>query len=139
MSRSRRSAESPPPEFCFDRNLGKTLPARLAELGWVVHRIADIFPNDAQEISDQDWMAAALARGWVPFCKDGRIRGRDHERLPLEVHGGLMFYLDNQQLPLDEMVRRVHQVQAAVYRAVRRGGPAVYAIRRECRIERTWP
>jgi hypothetical protein len=138
VTRSRRSAEQPPPEFCFDRNLGKSVPARLADLGWKTHRICDIFPDDAQLISDEDWITAALVRGWVPICKDGRIKGRNHERRPLEEHSGVLLYLDNQRLGIDEMVRRFHASQAAIHRAVARGGPAAFAVRID-RIERTWP
>ncbi|UGQ09509.1 toxin-antitoxin system, toxin component, PIN family protein [Yinghuangia sp. ASG 101] len=138
MSRSKRSAEQPPPEFCFDRNLGKSVPARLSELGWKVHRICDLFPDDAQQTDDATWITAALVRGWVPVCKDGRIRGRDHERRPLEEHAGVLFYLDNQGLPIAEMVRRLHAAQDAIHRAVARCGPATYAVRVD-RIERTWP
>jgi hypothetical protein len=69
VTRSKRSArsrhETKPPEFLVDRNLGKTVPARLADLGW-------------------------------------RLQ-----------------------------VQRIHQAQAQIYRAVARGGPAVYAIKND--------
>ncbi|MCX4584514.1 hypothetical protein [Streptomyces sp. NBC_01481] len=45
--------------------------------------------------------------------------------------------LDNQQLRL-EMVERLDAHRSAMYRAVEKGGPAAYAVRRD-RIERTWP
>lgn len=140
MTRSRRSAElePEPPEFLLDRNLGKTVPVRLTELGWKVHRIAEFFPNDAQEVEDEEWISLGLDYGWVPLCKDGRIKTRTHERQPLEERNGVLFYLDNQQLRLDEMVRRIHGAQAEIYRAVHRGGPATYAIG-DCAIRRTWP
>ena len=139
MSRSKRSAEPPaPPEFCVDRNLGRTVPARLAELGWKVHLIAEVFPNDAQEIPDEEWVEYALAHGWVPLCKDGRIKGRRHERAPLEGHKAVLFYLDNQQLRIDEMVQRIHGAQASIYRACLTPGPAAYAIGADG-IRTAWP
>lgn len=50
----------------------------LTELGWVVHRATDQYPNDAQEINDEDWLEYGLRNGWTPLCKDGRINGRRH-------------------------------------------------------------
>jgi hypothetical protein len=126
------------PEFCVDRNLGKTVPARLSVLGWTMHLIAEEFPNDAQDVSDADWIAYGFNKAWVPLCKDGRIRGRDHEREPVERYAGVLFYLDNQQLLVDEMVRRIARAEAEIIRAVTRGGPALYAIGADA-IRRTWP
>ncbi|WP_254708997.1 hypothetical protein [Streptomyces lunaelactis] len=45
---------------------------------------------------------------------------------------------DNQQLRSIEMVERLDAPRSAMYRAVDKGGPAAYAVRRD-RIERTWP
>ncbi|WP_447005398.1 hypothetical protein ACRAKI_02325 [Saccharothrix isguenensis] len=106
--------------------------------GWLVHRIAEYFPDDAQCVADEDWLSYGLERGWVPLCKDGRIKGRNHEREPLVVHSAVLFYLNNQQLRRDEMVARFHRVRSAIDHAVERGGPAVYAIG-ESAIRRTWP
>ncbi|MFI6857054.1 hypothetical protein [Streptomyces sp. NPDC050416] len=50
----------------------------------------------------------------------------------------MLFYLDNQQLRSVEMVERLDAHREAIHRAVGRGGPAAYAVRRD-RIERTWP
>lgn len=139
MTRSKRSAASPePPEFLLDRNLGKTVPARLVELGWRIQLMAEEFDDDGQAIDDDEWIAHGLSRGWLPLCKDGRIQGRAHERQPVIDHAATLFYLDNQQLRIDEMVRRIHGAQAAIYRAVARGGPACYAIGVEG-IRRTFP
>lgn len=141
MSRSKRSAgpiAPEPPEFFVDRNLGRAVPARLTVLGWRVHLMADVFPNDGQDTEDETWIEYGLARDWVPLCKDGRIKGRQDEREPVERHGAVLFYLDNQSLLREEMVRRIHGAQARMYRAVRRGGPALYAISKDG-IRKTWP
>lgn len=110
----------------------------LARLGWKIHRITDEFPDDAQDIDDQDWISYGLDRGWVPLCKDGRIKGRSKERDPLIVHRSVLFYLDNQQLPLAEMVRRFHEARQKIERRVRRGGPAAYAVTVDD-VRKTWP
>jgi hypothetical protein len=110
----------------------------LAELDWQVHRAGEHFPNDAQDVADQDWLEYGLQRGWTPLCKDGRIKGRSSEREPLERHEAVLFYLDNQRLRRAEMVERFHNSQIRIYAAVSRGGPAAYAVNAEG-IRRTWP
>ncbi|GAA0915252.1 toxin-antitoxin system, toxin component, PIN family protein [Streptomyces thermoalcalitolerans] len=107
-------------------------------LGWKLHLVADEFPDDGQQTPDEEWIEHALLRGWVPLCKDGRIRGRDRERKPIGYHAGVLFYLDNQSLRIEEMVQRIHQAQARIYQAVARGGPAIYAIKNGG-ITKTWP
>jgi hypothetical protein len=130
----------PPPEFFFDRGLGKNLAFRLIELGWRVHRITDHFPGDADNVSDPDWMEYGLQRGWIPLHKDGRIRGNPTEREPDERHKSPMFYLDNQQLPINEMVRRIHMNQGKIYALARRRrrAAACYAVN-DSGVHKRWP
>ncbi|MGV4888684.1 hypothetical protein ACSR0Z_19165 [Streptomyces viridosporus] len=49
-----------PPESFLDRNLGRRVAEGLRARGWVVHRIGDVFPDDAQDIADEDWIAHSL-------------------------------------------------------------------------------
>ncbi|WP_132877033.1 hypothetical protein [Tamaricihabitans halophyticus] len=126
------------PEFFVDRGLGRRVPEGLTALGWRIHRIADHFPNDAQDVVDEIWLAYGLERGWSPLCKDGRIKGRHAERAPLETHRGVLFYLDNQRLLVTEMINRLHRSQRQIYRAVERGGPRAYAVGHND-IRATWP
>lgn len=113
---------------------------RLTDLGWQIHRITDHFPNDAQAVGDPDWMEFGLQRGWTPLHKDGRIRGNPTERAPIERHQAAMFYLDNQQLKVDEMVRRIHMNQSRIYALVlkRPSSAACYAINDEG-VHKRWP
>lgn len=141
LSRPKRYAEldsSGHPEFLLDRGLGVRVAAGLIDLGWHVHRAVDHFPNDAQDTSDDDWMRFGLARGWHPLHKDGRIRGREVERRPLQEFDAPMFYLDNQQLKIAEMIQRFHNAQRQIYRKVEAGGAACYAVSAKG-IRRTWP
>lgn len=131
-------ASSAQPEFFLDRGLGVGVAAGLREHGWQIHRATDYFPNDAQDVDDPDWMRFGLQRGWYPLHKDGRIRGREVERRPLVEFAAPMFYLDNQQLKIAEMVRRFHDAQRAIYRTVKEGGAACYAVSTKG-IRRTWP
>ncbi|GAB2979245.1 hypothetical protein GCM10023080_050940 [Streptomyces pseudoechinosporeus] len=127
-----------PPEFFLDRNLGRRVAEELRQLGWIVHRIAEVFPADAQDVPDEDWIRHGLGCGWVPLSKDGRIKTRDREIEPVRESSAVLFYLDNQQLRTMEMVERLHASQDSIHKAVARGGPAAYAVRAD-RIERTWP
>lgn len=127
------------PEFLADRGLGKTVPARLADLGWIVHTCGEEFPNDAQSIEDADWMFFGLERGWFPLHKDGRIVSRDAERRPIETFGVPMFFLTNQQLAIDEMVHRIHTAQRAIYRRCASPVAAAFGINQHGRLERRWP
>ncbi|MFE2750886.1 hypothetical protein ACFXGA_02660 [Actinosynnema sp. NPDC059335] len=127
-----------PLEFFLDRGLGRGVAEGLRAAGWLVHRIADHFPDDAQCVADEDWLAYGLERGWIPLCKDGRIKGRQHERAPLVAHSAVLFYLNNQQLRREEMIVRLQRARSAVDHAVGRGGPAIYAVG-ESGIRRTWP
>ncbi|GAA2628607.1 hypothetical protein GCM10010307_18660 [Streptomyces vastus] len=103
-----------------------------------MHRLAEVFPADAQDVPDEDWIRHGLGCGWVPLSKDGRIKTRDREIEPVRESSAVLFYLDNQQLRTMEMVERLHASQDSIHKAVARGGPAAYAVRAD-RIERTWP
>lgn len=127
-----------PPEFFLDRNLGRRVAEKLRARGWEVHCIADVFPTDGQDIPDEQWIAHGLDQSWVPLSKDGRIKTRDLEIQPVLDREAVLFYLDNQQLRSIEMVERLDARRDAIYRAVEKGGPAAYAVRRD-RIECTWP
>ncbi|HEY3749178.1 MAG TPA: hypothetical protein VGL80_08265 [Pseudonocardiaceae bacterium] len=127
-----------PPEFFLDRGLGRGVAEGLTALGWSVHRVTEHFENDAQDIPDEEWLEYGLSHGWTPLCKDGRIKGRHHERVPLEVHSAVLFYLDNQCLVRRDMISRFHAAEQQIHRAVLRGGPAAYAVSANG-IRRTWP
>jgi hypothetical protein len=140
MSRSRRSAGQPPAplEFFLDRGLGRGVAEELTRLGWVIHRIVDVYPDDARDVPDEQWIEHGVERGWVPLCKDGRIKGRDKERSPLVIHQATLFFLDSQKIQVAEMVRRFHQSRHKIERRARRGGPAIYAVTAEG-VEKRWP
>lgn len=127
-----------PPEFFLDRNLGRRVAEGLRVSGWTVHRIGDFFPDDGQNVPDEEWITHGLGQSWVPLSKDGRIKTRDLEIRPVLEREAVLFYLDNQQLRSVEMVERLVARRDAIHRAVEKGGPAAYAVRHD-RIERTWP
>lgn len=131
-------ASNKPPEFFLDRGLGAQVAAGLRELGWLIHRTVDHFRDDAQDVADDVWMRYGLKNGWLPLHKDSRIRGREVERRPLVEFDAPMFYLDNQQLLIVDMIDRFHSAQKQIYRRATAGGAACYAVTAKG-IRRTWP
>jgi hypothetical protein len=63
-------------QFFTDRDLGLTFPAILAAAGLTVHRHQDHFKPTA---SDEEWLSAVAAQGWVAVTHDSRIRYKPNE------------------------------------------------------------
>ncbi|MCT7354467.1 hypothetical protein N4P33_20240 [Streptomyces sp. 15-116A] len=57
-----------PPEFFLDRNLGRRVAEGLRACGWTVHRIGDVFPDDGQDVADEEWIAHGLDQPGDPAC-----------------------------------------------------------------------
>ena len=91
------------PEFFLDRSLGKTTAARLREAGYVVHLIADHYPNDASDVPDEEWIAEGCSNGWVLLTKDKRIRYRAEELEALQA--GHLFCLVSGNMNIAEMTQ----------------------------------
>lgn len=127
-----------PPEFIVDRCLGRRTVAQLRELGWCVHHLGDVFPDDGQDIADEEWIAFAAQQGWAILTQDDRIRYRAVERGALTDDALPMFCLSNGNLRLAEKVERFHQSQTAIYQAARSRETAIYTVY-EDRIVRKWP
>jgi hypothetical protein len=70
--------ETPRPEFFVDRSLGSTFTRGLRDLGWIVTSITDVFADDAQDVSDTDWMRYGCDAGWAALTKDKKIRRSPH-------------------------------------------------------------
>jgi hypothetical protein len=58
-----------PPNFLIDRSLGLGFAARMRACGWTVTLINDVFPKDAQEVTDEDWIRYGCAQGWAALTK----------------------------------------------------------------------
>jgi hypothetical protein len=97
-----------------------------------------VYADDGQHVPDEEWIAYGLAQGWAMLTQDERIRYRAHERGALLDGDKPLFYLTRQDLLIAEKVHRFHSQQAAIYRAVARGEPVIYAVY-EDRIMKKWP
>jgi len=89
------------PRFAIDRCLAKRVPAMLAERGWNLVSIYDVFPDDAEHIPDEDWIKWANDHVDGALTKDEQIR-----RSPSLLVAMLpIFGLSRQDLGYEEMVR----------------------------------
>lgn len=138
MVRSKRSFESPP-EFFADRCLGKEAPRILIAHGWAVRMIADEFPDDAQQVGDDQWMAYGAARGWVLLSQDDRIRRNSAAVNVVIEHAAVAFCLDSAQLTrrakADRFLTHAPRIHRAIRRAVKDQTYAYYVVHHD-KIER---
>lgn len=125
------------PEFFLDRSLGRTTAEHLRRNGHIVHLIADHYPDDAQDVLDQDWIAEGCRRGWVLLTKDKRIRYRTAELAALSGH---LFCLVGGNATVAEMSARLLSALPAVSRAVANHPTAgFWHVHSDGTIRRMWP
>lgn len=137
-SKTSAAPPSPEPEFFLDRCLGRTVATRLRAQGWIVHQIADHFPDDAQHVSDPDWIRFGAQRGWTLITQDKRIRYREDELAAVQQTASIMLQLADGNLTISEKVERLTAQRDAIFAAARREGPALYRVYAD-RIAKVWP
>jgi len=101
------------PEFVVDRSLAKKVPALLVQHGWDCVLIQDVFPDDAQRTSDEQWLTWGNTHADAALTKDAAIR-----RYPWYKAASIpIFSLARQDLPISEMVNlflgqaeRIHRI-----------------------------
>ena len=126
-----------PPEFFFDRSLGKTSARLLREAGWTIHLIADFYPEDASNVAEEEWIREGCSRGWALLTKDKKIRYRADELGALQAGHLLCLAADN--LGLREMVDRFVDAGPAIGRAIRDHEVGFWHVQAAGRITRMWP
>jgi hypothetical protein len=126
-----------PPEFFFDRSLGKVTARLLREAGYTIHLIADFYPADAREVLDETWIADGCARGWVLPSKDQRIRYRTSELEALQ--GGHLFCLSSGNMDIEEMTQAFLDAMPSIVNAVAAQPIGFWHVYRGGAIRRMWP
>jgi hypothetical protein len=96
--------------------------------GWVVHLITEHFSDDAQQVSDPEWIEYGLTRGWALLTQDERIRRQPAALEPLRRHRGSIFCLNNAQLTVTAKADRLLRQQGAIFDVVRRGRSGFFLI-----------
>jgi hypothetical protein len=124
------------PEFFLDRSLGRTTASRLREAGYVVHLIADHYPNDANDVPDEEWIAEGSSRGWTLLTKDKRIRYRAAE---LEALQGHLFCLISGTMDIAAMSDALLTALPKIERAARTERAGFWHVYRDGTIKRMWP
>jgi hypothetical protein len=125
------------PEFFLDRSLGKETAIRLRNAGWRVHTLADVYPDDAQDIPDEEWIAEGARRGWNLLTKDKRITYRGHELAA--VYGGRLFCLANGNLSIRDMVRWFSDASDSIQKAAGDQSSGFWKVDAGGRLRRSWP
>ena len=106
------SASPPPPKFAADRALGRTAPGILRDHGWDVVLIQDIFPDDAKNVSDTEWIKWASSHVDGALTKDAAIRRQSsysEARIPI-------FCLGNQKLGFEAMAALYLKHERTIWR-----------------------
>lgn len=117
MNKSKRSSGSQP-EFFADRCLGKSAPRILVSKGWSVSVISDHFSDDAQNVSDPEWIAYGLSRGWSLLTQDLRIAMQTEAHTLLRAHQGSIFCLDSSELPVHVRAERFDSRRGPIFQTV---------------------
>jgi hypothetical protein len=89
-----------------------------------VHLIADHFPDDAQAVTDPEWIAHGLGKGWALLTQDLRISTQTEVRTLLRDHNGCILCLDSAELPVQVRADRFDVRRPWIHQAVldRRAG-----------------
>lgn len=125
------------PEFFLDRSLGRITATRLRQAGYVLHLIADHYPNDANNVQDAVWIAEGCSQGWVLLTKDKRIRYRAGELGALQE--GHIFCLVSGNLDLDGMTHALLNALPRIERVAREEPVGFWHVYRNGQIIRMWP
>ena len=141
MPSSRRKPQpEPSPEFFLDRGLGRyKVPHALADAGLIVHTMASVYGDDAEEmVDDEVWISDAAAMGWVLLTKDRGLRYVDVERDAMTEAGARIFCISRADLTAEVMIKWFLTNKNRILQRARKAGPYIYMIY-EDRIEKYWP
>jgi hypothetical protein len=125
------------PEFFLDRSLGRITASRLREAGYVVHLIADHYPDDAGNVPDEEWIAEGCSNGWNLLTKDKRIRYRAAELEALQE--GHLFFLVSGIMDMDGMTRAFLNALPKIERVARDEPVGFWHVYRDGKVKRMWP
>jgi hypothetical protein len=125
---------TPPPEFLIDRSLGRGFAAAIRACGWKVTLINDVYANDAQQVTDGEWIEYGCAHGWAALTKDRWIRRRPQ----FEVATCPIFALSDGNLLIAEMVRRFDSQRTRIWQAALSGRREFWVVY-ESQISRQYP
>lgn len=126
------------PTFLVNRSLGRyRLPNRLREVGLAVVLLADLWPGDEQELSDEVWLRKVAAEGWVALSSDdGLLRDFGEERVA--DCGARVFHLKASLSARDQSALVVSHLASIVACCERNPAPFIARVRQDD-VRLSWP
>lgn len=125
-------SSAPSPRFFADRCLGRTTVNRLRDLGWDIVRISDVFTDDAQSVSDEEWVALGGTNGWALLTKDKKIRYQPS----FQKASTPVFALSEGGVAIDEMVHRFEAGRGRIWEAAMATERQFWIVYEHGRVER---
>ena len=123
------------PELFADRCLGKVTIRRLRQRGWIIHLFDEVFVDDGQQVSDEEWVAYAGQRGWAGLTKDKRIRRQPAYRSASTP----IFALSNGHISIQDIVEWFSDAEDRILREAGNGRREFWMVYQGGRIERREP
>lgn len=119
----------------IDRSLGKQVAEALRRFGFNVYTMADVYPNDGQEIDDIEWITDAGRKGWIVFTQDQKIRERPSEIGAVLESGTKVFCLHVQTLKAPAKTLYFGRHILPILRRSRRDGACFWRVRPEMTVK----
>lgn len=119
----------------IDRSLGKQVAEALRRFGLTVHTMADVYPDDGQDIDDTTWIRDAGQNGWIVLTQDQKIRERPSEIGAVMDHGAKVFCLHTQNLKAPAKTLYYGRHLLPILRRARRQGACFWRIRPEMTVK----
>ncbi len=128
-------SSAPRPKFLADRNLGRLTVQRLRDRGWDIVRLAEVFPDDAQDVPDEDWLRYAGENDLIGLTKDKRIRYQPSFNSATTS----VFALTDGSLSIAEMVERFDSARGRIWSQASTAQREFWMVYAEGRVERRVP
>jgi hypothetical protein len=84
--------------------------------------------QQAQHVSDHEWIALIARHGWIGFNKDANIRRNAVERQAVLDSGARLFCVPRADLLAEDAAARFIANIAAIARAAQSPGPFIYTV-----------
>jgi len=118
------------PTILVDRCLPRSLVDALRKYGLQnTHHIGDIYPNDAEDTPDTEWIKDAGERGYVVLTRDIMVEKNSLEFRQIQEYKAKVFTLTAKNATKDTMGLYIGRQIQNILRRGKREGPAFWSIR----------
>lgn len=121
---------APGPRFLLDRSVGgRVLVARLREAGWDVRTLAEEYGDArAQQMKDEEWIAAGTEAGFLLLAKDHRVAVRPLEARAIYMHDARVIAFVHGDLTSRVMGDLCLEHEKAIHRLATVRAPFVFSL-----------